>query len=597
MRGLGLPVALLLANGLLLGPAWILQGAPGPPWLAGEALLAVTVFLLLPVRRWTGFVAGGGATVLVASSVLLLGDAAARASLSRPMNLYLDWHLLDAVWKLMAGAVGAVPAALGLIFFLGTAGLAGWGVAHLLVRGRVEGRLSRVRLAVGGTLAVLLLVLSGWNGLWTALASDGGDGGDGEASGGIPLPALGRVVSWPTVSLATDQVRGVGALLEERARFSRELEETPSSHAHVPDLLGRLEGRNVVLAFIESYGMTVLREPRYADVLRPRLEEMGRRMKKAGLALATGSLVAPTQGGQSWFSHGSLLSGLWLDDQLKYDVLLTTRRETLVDDFSRAGYETVALMPAITLAWPEGEWFGYDEIYDFNDIDYAGPPLNWVTMPDQFTWSFLQHRILSPDGSDVRTGDREGARSLPGDSHFADPASGGIHGRRRSVFAEVGLISSHAPWTPILPVLSDWGSIGDGSIFAPWENAGERPDELWRDTERVRDHFALSVDYAVHAMTAYAEQYVDEETLLIVLGDHQPAPLITGEEDDRGVPVHVVSGDPDLVEPFVAWGFRRGALPGMERDAPGMDAFREWFVDAYSGPTGGRRAPDPREAS
>ena len=57
----------------------------------------------------------------------------------------------------------------------------------------------------------------------------------------------------------------------------------------------------------------------------------------------------------------------------------------------------------------------------------------------------------------------------------------------RPVFAEVGLISSHAPWTPILPVLDDWDSIGDGSVFAPWENAGEHPDELWRDMDRVRD--------------------------------------------------------------------------------------------------------------
>ncbi|MDX1567004.1 MAG: hypothetical protein R3223_04330, partial [Longimicrobiales bacterium] len=224
-------------------------------------------------------------------------------------------------------------------------------------------------------------------------------------------------------------------------------------------------------------------------------------------------------------------------------------------DFSRAGYETVALMPAITLAWPEGEWFGYDRIYDFHDIDYAGPPLNWVTMPDQFTWSFLQHRILG------------------------EP-------RPRPVFAEVGLISSHAPWTPILPVLSDWGAIGDGSIFAPWENAGERPEELWRDVERVREHFALSVDYAVHAMTSYAERYVDDGTLLIVMGDHQPAPLITGEGADRAVPVHVLSGDPDLVEPFVSWGFQRGAFPPHGKDPPRMDVFRAWFVEAYSGPGG-----------
>ena len=173
-----------------------------------------------------------------------------------------------------------------------------------------------------------------------------------------------------------------------------------------------------MLAFLESYGISALDDSVYASVILSRLGDLERRMAASGLHIATGSLVAPTQGGQSWFSHGTLLSGLWLDNQLKYDLLLTSDRETLVDDFRRAGYETVVLMPAITLAWPEGRWFGYDEIYAHRDIDYAGPPLNWVTMPDQFTWSFLERTVR-------------------------------VRAEGRPLFAEVGLISSHAPWTPI----------------------------------------------------------------------------------------------------------------------------------------------------
>ena len=120
-------------------------------------------------------------------------------------------------------------------------------------------------------------------------------------------------------------------------------------------------------------------------------------------------------------------------------------------------------------------------------------------MPDQFTWSFLEHTVR-------------------------------VRAAGRSLFAELGLISSHAPWTPILPVLEDWDGIGDGAVFAPFEHAGERPEELWRNVDRVREHFALALDYALHVTTAYAERYVDERTLFIVLGDHQPASLITGGE-------------------------------------------------------------------
>ncbi len=89
-------------------------------------------------------------------------------------------------------------------------------------------------------------------------------------------------------------------------------------------------------------------------------------------------------------------------------------------------------------------------------------------------------------------------------------------------------------------------------------------------------------------MIGYAERYVDARTLLIVIGDHQPAPLITGDDASRAVPVHVISRDPALVQPFLDWGFEAGALPDTNQPVRGMDTFRDWFVRAFSEPA----APD-----
>ena len=269
----------------------------------------------------------------------------------------------------------------------------------------------------------------------------------------------------PVYRLVRDQATRWAETHRDRDVFLAELEEKRADYADVPGLFSRLDGRDVVLAFIESYGAVALEDPRYAPVVGPRLDDLEARVEAAELHVVSGWLVAPSQGGQSWFGHGSMLSGLWLDTQVRYDVMLASGRETLVDDFRRAGYRTAALMPAITMAWPEGARFGYDEVWARGDIDYAGPPLNWVTMPDQFTWSFLENTIRVKDPS-------------------------------RPLFAEVGLISSHAPWTPILPVLDEWDAIGDGSVFAPWENArgeparalaghGPRPGAL-RPVRRVR---------------------------------------------------------------------------------------------------------------
>ena len=371
---------------------------------------------------------------------------------------------------------------------------------------------------------------------------------------GEPPPGLERRMTLPATGLVADQTRHLRRMLGERDRFATEVSDAPTDYADVPRLFERLRDDDVLLAFVESYGVSAVDDPRYAPVVRPRLDELAARVDDAGLHLATGLLVAPTQGGQSWFSHLSLLSGLWVDNQLRYDLLVASGRETLIDDFRRAGHRTVALMPANILAWPEGERLGYDKVLARRDIDYAGPALNWVTMPDQFTWSYLQHRVRSPRAED------------------------------RPVFAEVCLISSHAPWTPILPVLDDWEGIGDGTVFGSWRDAGVRPLDLWLDHDRVREHYALAIDYAINAATGYAERYVDDHTLLIVLGDHQPAPLVTGDDTSRAVPVHVISGDRTLLEPFWDWGFSRGALPDPAQHPRRMDAFRDWFVGAFSVP-------------
>ncbi len=529
---LGLVIALFFVNGLLLTPQWLLTRSLGPGWVALESLLVVGLFALMSVRRWTAALAAGTATVLVLLSLVAFADTVIRQSVGRPLNLYLDLHLVSAVYKLLSGALGTAAAVLLSLGLTLGASLLILILAYLLSPVEVHSPKRGDRIAGLAMIALFAVGLAGEQ-----------------------TPGVTERITLPAVQIATDQTRHFLRMLEERERFTAEMTAAPSGYARVPGLLAKLADHDVVLAFIESYGVSVLYDLRFSPVVLSRLDFLDRRMADAGLYLTTGTLVAPTQGGQSWFSHGSLFSGLWLDNQLRYDLMLASGRETLIDDFRRAGHRTAVLMPAITLAWPEGERLGYDQIFAHRDIDYAGPALNWVTIPDQFTWSFLERAIRTTDGTDPRP-----------------------------VFAEVGLISSHAPWTPILPVLDDWESIGDGSVFASWENAGEPPNQLWRDMDRVREHYALSLDYAIHTMTSYAERYVDDRTLLIVVGDHQAAPLIIGEDASRAVPVHVISRDPALVQPFLDWGFQRGALPDPDRAPPGMDAFRDWFVRAFSEP-------------
>jgi hypothetical protein len=513
-------------NALLLGLEIPRHAGLGPNWVALEALVLAGFFTLLPRGRWTGYLAGLAGGLLALLTLLALADALARLSLSRSVNLYLDYPLARSVYHLVSGSV-SVPGALlaGIALLLGLAALA------LLLRWLLAGLGTQPRALPKALGAVFILV---------------GVGGIVAFHAGPTLPNLPRAIT-PGITLVQDQIRFGRIAHVERQEFQALLARDAEHPSSVR--LDGLAGVDVILGFIESYGVSALFDQRYAAVVGARLDDLDRRVTEAGLHMVSGTLNAPMFGGQSWLAHASVLSGLWIRNQMHYEFLLDTERQTLVQDFRNTGHRTVAVMPAITLPWPQGRWFGYDEIFEAGDMGYAGPPFNWVTMPDQFTWWFFEDSVR-------RNGDRP-------------------------VFAKLALISSHAPWVPILPILEDWEAIGDGAIFRQWEDEGEAPESLWRSHDRVREHFALSVAHALEVAGHYAASFTDDRTLLILLGDHQPAPIITGPDPSAGVPVHVISGDPALLEPFRRRGFVPGAWPARENVGAGMDQFREWLHDAY----------------
>jgi hypothetical protein len=48
-------------------------------------------------------------------------------------------------------------------------------------------------------------------------------------------------------------------------------------------------------------------------------------------------LTSPTFGGISWLAHSTLQSGLWIDNQQRYNQLVASNRFTLSDAFKQAG--------------------------------------------------------------------------------------------------------------------------------------------------------------------------------------------------------------------------------------------------------------------
>jgi hypothetical protein len=550
-------ISLLAGAALLLGAAlWLalLWNLPVElrhfrlPVAASVPLEIVLLFAALaafaPLRtgvgaRWVTWL-GGLATVLMLA--LKLAELIVRASLGRPLSPLLDVHLAPSLVHLLKGTLGGT---------LGWLVLLGLGVLLVLVFlitlravGAAQAALDQRRLRHATLAACALLA-----GLWALERA-----APFAFAGWRPVTAHASEILW-------QQGQRSLAMLDQRRHFRRAAADDIYRDLPPDRLLAGLGGADVLLMFVESYGRSALEQPRYATTVVPTLEAFERTLAEAGLKAASGYLTSPTVGGQSWLAHGALESGLWIDNQRLYDLLVAEgERLTLTRAFARAGYRTVAVKPAITMPWPEGPLLGFEQIYAAGDLGYAGRPYNWVTMPDQYTLAAFEAL------------ERRGA------------------GAPR--FVEVSLISSHAPWTPIPPVLEDWAAIGDGAVFARWAGMGDPPEVVWRDPERVRAQYTLAIDYVLNVLASYAARFVNARTLLIMVGDHEPAPLITGDDAARDVPIHVVSADPALLRPFFDWGLVAGMRPDPAAPVRRMDAFRDWFLGAFSAPP---PAPVPGE--
>lgn len=478
----------------------------------------------------TGAVRGLVVAALVVIAVLKAADYASFVAYMRGFNPVTDLHLLPAAWNLGAGSIGAPLTALAL----GGAGLAVVALAAGLWW--ATGRWAAIVPPRGLRLGAACLVLP-------AAALAVAEIGQARRAWGLPVQPPGAAF---TARVGLERVELIARTMADLAEF-RTAALTDQLGSAGP-LFDRLDGADLILVFVESYGNSSLLNPLYEPVHGTRLRAIEAELSDAGLAMRTGLVTAPTIGGQSWLSHGTLASGLWIDSQPRYRAMLASPRRTLFHHARRAGKRTVAIMPAHVFDWPEGDFFGFDAIYNAPDLGYRGERFNWVTMPDQFTLAaFDRMERQSPD--------------------------------RPPLLAQVVLVSSHAPWIPVPPVIP-WEDIGDGTVFNQWATSGDPPEVVWRDPDRIREEFTRAVDYSLEAVGAYLSLHATQRALTIVLGDHEPAPFVAGV-DSLEVPVHVI-GPPDLVALIEGWGWAEGMIPDQARPVWRMDVLRDRLIAALS---------------
>ena len=357
------------------------------------------------------------------------------------------------------------------------------------------------------------------------------------------------IASTLSAGLIVDQVHALQADIHDRGVFAKQIKNDAFRNTPTDQLLTGLRGKDVLLVFVEAYGQQAVQGTSFSPEVDAALKQGDKRLQSAGFSSRSGFLNSATYGGISWLAHSSLQSGLWVDSQLRYNQLIAAKRFTLAQAFKQAGWRTVDDVPSNDRAWPQGEkYYHYDKIYNRYQVGYHGPTFTYASMPDQYIFSALQRLEISKT-------------------------------HRKPLFAEVDTVSSHMPWNRI-PHPIGWKQVGNGSIYNKTPMIHET-GAFWSNPTRVKAAYGTSIVYAMNTLTSFVQHYGDKNLVLIVLGDHQPLPIVSGRNSNHVVPISIIAHDPKVLEQIGSWGWNPGLQPKPTAPVWPMSAFRNRFLTAF----------------
>jgi phosphatidylglycerophosphate synthase len=524
-------LAVVLLWGVLLAPdkAWQLTPAAFVR-IPVEVLVLVAIALVLPPlpRRIVAAIAGVLFGVLTFAKIL---NIAFYEYADRAFNPVYDWGSIGAALGVVRDELGPkrtdialVLLGLGLILLVGAITAATIHITTVAARHR--------RTAVRG--------LAGLTAVWAVCA-------------GLSLQFIpgSPIASTSATGLAVAQVRATQAAFSDQRIFERAI-HSPDPEASLPasDLLTGLRGKDVIIAFVESYGQVSIQGGSFSPGIDASLRRDNASLASAGWSVQSAWVNAPGYGGISQEAHSTLQAGLWVNSRQRYSELIDSKRFTLSDAFDKAGWRTVGDSPATDDAdFPSGtQFYHFDQLYDRSNVGYHGPTFSYAPMPDQYILSAFQRLELAPG--------------------------------HKPVMAEIDTVSSHSPWAP-LPTMVPWNKVGNGSIFDPMPARGETALSVLDNASKQRKAYGTSIQYSLRVLTSWVTELNDPNLVLILLGDEQPDTPITSPGASHNVPISIIARDPSVFRQIASWHWQDGLVPGHSAPLEPMSAFRNQFLGAF----------------
>jgi hypothetical protein len=525
-------LACLLVLFALVGPD---QLANLTPWtflrIPIEGLVGVVLLLLLPTtaRR---VVAGVLGAILGVLTIVKLLDMGFFIAMSRPFDPALDLAFFLPGVHFLEGELGFVGTIAAVVVIAIIA------VALVFLMTRAVMRLARIavghRTVTSRTVAVLTVI-------WIVCVFTGV-----QITPGEPIAAR------SAATLTFDDIRQAHTDVLDQQAFTKAAAIDPFHNATGSELLTGLRGKNVLLVFVESYGRIAVQGSGFSPQVDDLLNAGTKSLQADGFASESAFLTSSTVGGGSWLAHSTLQSGLWIDNQRRFNALLGDNRLSLTQAFRRAGWRTVGDDASNIQDVPKATIYDYDAFYDALNVGYRGPKFSYATMPDQYIMQAVQNHELT--------------------------------NQKQPVMAEIDLVSSHSPWAP-LPRFVPWNSLGNGSIYDPMPAQGESAADVVTSAAKLKVAYGNSIKYTLTTLISYLETYGNKNTVMVFLGDHEPAGIITNNSADRDVPITIVAKDPAVLNRISSWDWQPGLLPNPQAPVWRMDTFRNKFLTAFGSRT------------
>ncbi len=372
------------------------------------------------------------------------------------------------------------------------------------------------------------------------------DRGHGVPAKGVAAVLAIAVLTWALGGPARFSAAAFAGNVVESIQVRSEVAQMVAMPAYdVYDGLLLPDGPDLHIYVVESYGRILLRRRGARERWLADTPRRTTALQDAGFHLVSAYATAPVSGGRSWLADATMLTGRHVAHESVFNEVMAKADDLvhLPGVLARAGYETVLVRPKdrARAGVELRNDYRFSTPVFYEDLTYTGPAIGWGWIPDQYTLGWLrQHTLHQPEGPQF-------------------------------VFAH--LVSSHAPWLDVPEHVASWESLGAAGV-APAEGQEDHGmlEELLvqlgryqrrsghrgqrRATADHMERYGGSVAYDLDVLVEHLVELPERPGVYLLLGDHQP-PLVAKSED-FDVPIHVVSRDPALLEPFEDVGFQEG---------------------------------------